>query len=197
MSDASTDALPALLLASTSRYRRELLGRLQLPFVCLAPGVDESERAEEAPRDRARRLAEAKARAVAVTHPAAAVIGSDQVCECRGLVLDKPGTLARARQMLDWMSGETVRFHTAVSLIHGRQHWHQVDRTVCRVRRLDAAAIDAYLAREPSLDTAGAFKIEGLGISLFSAVHSRDPSALIGLPLIWLSARLRRLRFPV
>lgn len=197
MSDASTEALPALILASTSRYRRELLARLQLPFQTLAPGVDEAEWPDEAPPDRARRLAAAKARAIATLHPDAVVIGSDQVCECRGRVLDKPGSIERARQMLDWMSGETVRFHTAVSLIHRRRHWRHVDRTICRVRRLEAAAIQTYLDREPSLDTAGAFKIEGLGISLFRAVHSRDPSALIGLPLIWLSTRLRGLAFPV
>lgn len=186
-----------LILASTSRYRRELLGRLQLPFEAVAPGVDEAEIDGEAPGDRARRLAAAKARAVAGLRPGAVVIGSDQVCECRGQVLDKPGSIERARQMLGFMSGETVRFHTAVSLLHGGRHWHHVDQTICRVRALDAAAIEHYLDREPSLDTAGAFKIEGLGISLFHAVQSRDPTALIGLPLIWLSTRLRALGLPV
>lgn len=186
-----------LILASTSRYRRELLGRLQRPFEALAPGVDEAEIDGEAPGQRARRLAAAKARAVADRHPGAVVIGSDQVCECRGRVLDKPGSIDRAREMLGFMSGQTVRFHTAVSVLHGGRHWHHVDRTLCQVRALDAAAIEHYLDHEPSLDTAGAFKIEGLGISLFRAVESRDPTALIGLPLIWLSARLRALGFPV
>jgi septum formation protein len=189
--------MPALILASTSRYRRDLLARLQLPFEAIAPGVDEAEILGEAPAMRARRLAEAKARAIAVLHPDAAVIGSDQVCECAGRILDKPGTLARARDMLGWMSGQTVRFHTAVSLVARGRHWRHIDRTVCRLRRLDNSAIDAYLDREPSLDTAGAFKIEGLGISLFTRVQSRDPTALIGLPLIWVSARLRALGHPV
>lgn len=186
-----------LILASTSRYRRELLARLHLPFDAVAPGVDEVEVPDELPAGRSRRLAEAKARAVAAAHPAATVIGSDQVCECRGRVLDKPGTVERAREMLGWMSGQSVRFHTAVSVIAGGRHWCHVDRTVCQVRELDAAAISAYLEREPSLDTAGAFKVEGLGISLFSAVRSRDPTALIGLPLIWVCARLRALGRPV
>lgn len=188
---------PALILASTSRYRRDLLMRLQLPFVAIAPGVDEAERPGELPAARARRLAEGKARAVANAHPGAVVIGSDQVCECRGRVLDKPGSTARAREMLGWMSGQSVRFHTAVSVIAGERRWHHRDRTTCQLRALDDAAIEAYVSREPSLDSAGAFKIEGLGISLFTAVQSRDPSALIGLPLIWLSARLRELGYPV
>lgn len=189
--------MPPLVLASTSRYRRELLSRLQLPFDALAPGVDEAPIPDEPPADRARRLASAKAHAVARRHPDAVVIGSDQVCECTGLVLDKPGTVERARQMLASMGGQTVRFHTAVSLVVGPRHWRHTDRTVCRLRPLDTAAIEAYLTREPSLDTAGAFKIEGLGISLFESVRSRDPTGLIGLPLIWLSTRLRDLGFPV
>lgn len=189
--------MPTLVLASTSRYRRELLSRLHLPFDTQSPGVDEAPISGESPADRARRLAIAKAAAVAGKHPGAVVIGSDQVCECADLVLDKPGTLERAREMLGWMSGRTVRFHTAVSLVANGRRWRHTDRTVCRVRQLDARAIDAYLDREPSLDTAGAFKIEGLGISLFESVQSRDPTALIGLPLIWLSARLRGLGFPV
>lgn len=186
-----------LILASTSRYRRELLGRLQLPYEAVAPGVDEAEIDGETPAERAQRLAAAKARAVSLLHPDAVVIGSDQVCECRGQVLDKPGSIERARELLGFMSGETVRFHTAVCLLHGGRRWHHVDRTICRARALEAAAIEHYLDREPSLDTAGAFKIEGLGISLFHAVRSRDPTALIGLPLIWLSTRLRALGFPV
>lgn len=196
MSDASIDR-PALILASTSRYRRELLARLHLPFEARAPGVDEAPLDDEAPALRARRLAAAKARAVATTHPTATVIGSDQVCECRGHVLDKPGSVERAAEMLTRMSGETLRFHTAINVIHGGRHWRHVDRTVCRVRELDAQAVARYLRLEPSLDTAGAFKIEGLGISLFESVRSRDPTALIGLPLIWLSATLRRLGHPV
>lgn len=186
-----------LILASTSPYRRQLLSRLQLPFEAIAPGVDEAEQPDEPAAIRARRLALAKARAVAMQHRTAVVIGSDQVCECAGRILDKPGTLDRAREMLGWMSGQTVRFHTAVTVVAGARCWHHVDRTRCQVRSLGNATIEAYLLREPSLDTAGAFKIEGLGISLFDQVQSRDPTALIGLPLIWLSRRLRALDYPV
>lgn len=196
MSVASTEA-PTLILASTSRYRRELLARLQIPFETVAPGVDEAEQPGESPAARARRLAEAKARAVATAHPGAVVIGSDQVCECRDRVLDKPGSTARAREMLRWMGGQSVRFHTAVCVISGGRHWRHLDRTTCQLRTLSDAAIEAYVSREPSLDSAGAFKIEGLGITLFTAVQSRDPTALIGLPLIWLATRLRGLGYPV
>lgn len=182
-----------LWLASTSRYRRELLERLGLSFRCEAPGVDESARPGEVPAELAARLALAKARAVAERHPEALVIGSDQVCALGDEVLGKPGDAATARGQLAAQSGRTVTFHTAVALV-GLQAgcWRQhVDTTRCVFRELPPAEISAYVADEQPLDCAGSFRIEGRGIALFERVESLDPTALIGLPLIWVAAALR------
>ncbi len=184
---------PAIVLASTSRYRAELLRRLIADFDQVAPGTDESARPGEPPQVRAQRLAMAKAEAAAQGRTNALVIGSDQVAELDGTLLDKPGSAERARQQLAASSGREVRFHTALCLLDtrdGRRHNH-VDRTCVRFRQLGSAEIARYVALEQPLDCAGSFKCEGLGISLFDSIDNHDPSALIGLPLIALARLLR------
>ncbi len=190
-------ANPLILLASTSPHRRALLARLALPFKTQAPDVPENELPGEAPVDRASRLALAKARAVAARHPEAIVIGSDQVASLEGpagpLLLHKPGDRATCRQQLLAMSGRTVRFDTAVAVIRGSAELLHIDLTQVRIRQLDQSEIESYMDREPSFDCAGGFKCEGLGVTLFESIESRDPTALVGLPLIWVCAALRRL----
>jgi len=184
---------PCIVLGSTSRYRAELLRRLLVDFEQAAPGTDEAPLPNEAPAVRALRLAIAKATAVAHEHPNTLVIGSDQVAELGGLILDKPGTAERARAQLAASSGREVHFHTALCLLDtrdGRRHTH-VDHTRVRFRTLDAGEIARYVEHEQPLDCAGSFKCEGLGISLFEAIDNHDPSALIGLPLIALARLLR------
>jgi len=189
----SPRSTPRIVLASTSRYRAELLCRLLPDFEQAAPGTDEAPLPGEAPAARALRLAIAKAEAVARNRKDALVIGSDQVAELDGQVLDKPGSAERACAQLAASSGREVRFHTALCLLDtrdGRRHTH-LDHTHAQFRELDAAAIARYVEREQPLDCAGSFKCEGLGISLFKAIDSHDPSALIGLPLIALAQLLR------
>jgi septum formation protein len=182
-----------LLLASTSRYRRELLARLQRPFSVVDPGVPEGAMPGEPPQATAARLARAKAEAVADRFPAARVIGSDQVCACDGQVLGKPLTLEANRHMLLALSGRTATFHTAVALVCAETavRLEHVDATRCVFRVLSPADVDDYLQREPALDCAGGFKIEGYGISLCERVESTDPTAVVGLPLAWVAAALR------
>lgn len=184
-----------LLLASTSVHRKALLSRLQIAFDSESPGVDEARAAGELPRDQAIRLALAKAQAVAVRHPGALVIGSDQVCALGDTVLGKPGTPAANRVMLAALSGRTATFHTAVAIVGieaGILHEH-VDDTLCSFRELSQDEIARHVDREPSLDCAGGFKAEGLGISLMNSIYSRDPTGLIGLPLIWVAEKIRPL----
>ncbi|KFL37480.1 Maf family protein [Arenimonas donghaensis] len=189
--------MTALVLASTSRYRRELLERLALPFTVQRPEVDETPRPGEAPRDLARRLAQAKARAVAADQPQAWVIGSDQVAERDGQPVGKPGSAENAITQLLAASGREQRFHTAFCLFRhaGGGMITGEDLTVVRFRPLDPDEVARYVASEAPLDCAGSFKCEGLGISLFEAIETRDPTALVGLPLIALSAALRRAGF--
>ncbi|MGA0587287.1 Maf family protein [Dyella sp. KRB-257] len=188
-----------IVLGSTSRHRAELLRRLLADFTQAAPGVDEAARPDEAPAARALRLAIAKAAAVARTHPQALVIGSDQVAELGGAVLDKPGTPERARRQLRASSGRTVRFHTALCLLDARsgvRHTH-VDLTRAVFRALGDGEIARYVEREQPLDCAGSFKCEALGISLFERIETDDPSALVGLPLIALARLLRAAGHPI
>jgi septum formation protein len=163
--------------------------------------VDETGVAGESPQDRAGRLAQAKARAVAALRPGALVIGSDQVASLAGVdaptLLHKPGDRARCREQLLAMSGRVVRFDTAVCVIHGATTLSHADLTQVRFRTLGEAAIDSYIDREPSFDCAGGFKCEGLGVTLFESIESRDPTALVGLPLIWLCEALRQLAVDV
>lgn len=189
--------MPALVLASTSRYRRTLLERLGLPFDCAAPDVDETPQAGEAPPALAARLAAAKATEVAARHPGAWVIGSDQVADLNGRPLGKPGTVAAACAQLAAMAGQTVRFHTALCLARDGTMFTAMDLTEVRFRALQAPEIARYVAAEQPLDCAGSFKCEGLGISLFEAIDNRDPTALVGLPLIALCALLRNAGFAV
>ncbi|HEX4853720.1 nucleoside triphosphate pyrophosphatase [Arenimonas sp.] len=182
-----------LVLASTSRYRRELLARLGLPFTVDRPDVDETPRPDEAPADLARRLAEAKAREVAHHHPGAWVLGSDQVADRDGRPLGKPGNRDTAFRQLAAASGREVRFHTAFCLIRDDgPALAGLDETRVRFRALDDDAILRYLDAEQPYDCAGSFKCEGLGISLFEAIENRDPTALVGLPLIAVADALRR-----
>jgi septum formation protein len=182
-----------LVLASGSRYRRELLTRLGLPFSCDSPDIDESILPGEAPAALASRLARQKALAVAERHPQALVIGSDQVADCGGLLLSKPGTPDNARQQLRQASGKTVTFWTALALAGpATSSPHEaVVRCDVHFRELTDDEIDRYIAAEQPLDCAGSFKAEGLGIILFRKIVSDDPTALIGLPLIALCGMLR------
>lgn len=181
-----------LVLASTSRYRRELLARLGLPFRVDRPDVDETPAPGEAPAALARRLAEAKAREVARRHPGAWVLGSDQVADRDGLPLGKPGDRETACRQLLAASGREVHFHTAFCLVRDDgPALAGLDLTRVRFRPLDEASVLRYLDAEQPWDCAGSFKCEGLGISLFEAIENRDPTALVGLPLIAVSAALR------
>ncbi|HKQ23860.1 MAG TPA: Maf family nucleotide pyrophosphatase [Burkholderiales bacterium] len=182
-----------LILASTSRYRKDLLLRLGIPFETTAPEVDESPLNGEQPADTAARLALAKTHAVRARFPDALIIGSDQVAVCDGMRLDKPMTHAVAVQQLSYVSNKSVTFHSAVALLNtrsGRIQSRLVPTTV-KFRRLEQAEIERYLGREPAYDCAGSAKAEGLGISLVEGIESGDPTALIGLPLIALSGMLR------
>ena len=183
----------SLVLGSTSRYRRELLARLGLPFDVAAPDVDETPLPGEAPRALALRLAQAKARAVAAQHPQAVVIGSDQVADLAGQPLGKPGTHERATAQLRQMRGRTVVFQTAVAVVCQATGFAQVDiaPVEVRFRDLDDAEIERYLQAEQPYDCAGSAKSEGLGISLLDAIVSDDPTALVGLPLIRTCRMLR------
>lgn len=183
---------PPIVLASTSRYRRELLARLRLAFTVAAPGVDEAALADEPPAATAARLAVAKARAVLATHPGAVVIGSDQVAELDGRPLGKPLQHAAALQQLMAMQGRTVVFHTALAVAGPADDALQFDcvPTSVTFRALSPPALDAYLRADEPYDCAGAAKIESLGIALVERVESEDPTALVGLPLIRLSSML-------
>jgi len=183
---------PPLLLASTSRYRRELLARLRLPFDCIAPDVDEAQHGGETPESLVCRLADAKARAVAQRMPGAIVIGSDQIASLGGRALGKPGSRDRAHEQLAACSGQAVTFHTAVCVIDAGGHaTGALDTTLVQFRKLAGDEIDRYLDAEQPFDCAGSFKCEGLGIALFERIDSQDPTALVGLPLIRTAALLR------
>ncbi len=185
---------PLLILASTSRYRRELLGRLRLPFEVISPEVDETALPDEAPAALAGRLARAKAHAVAALHPGAVVIGSDQVCDLQGQALGKPGNHANATRQLRQLSGHTAVFHTAVAVVQASTHFEKSALATVRVgfRELSDLDIARYLDLDQPYDCAGSAKCETLGITLLESIESDDPTALIGLPLIH-TARLLRL----
>jgi septum formation protein len=175
-----------LVLGSTSRYRRELLARLRIPFVTASPEVDETALVDEKPPELALRLALAKAQAVALQFPQAVVIGSDQVADLDGKPLGKPGQHDRAVAQLRRMRGQTVTFHTAVSVVCLASQFQetQLAQVKVRFRDLSDAEIEAYLRAEEPYDCAGSAKSEGLGIALLESIDSDDPTALVGLPLI-------------
>ncbi len=182
-----------LILGSTSRYRRELLARLNTPFTVVGPDVDETPAEHEAPYALALRLALAKARAVAALHPEAVVIGSDQVADLNGMPLGKPGTHERAVLQLQRMRGQTVVFQTAVAVVCAATQFEEVDLAAVKVRFRDLsdAEIESYLRTEQPYDCAGSAKSEGLGIALLASIDNDDPTALVGLPLIRTCRMLR------
>ena len=190
---SSTAVLRPLILASTSPYRTALLNRFGLPFEARNPSVDESEIPGEPPRARATRLATAKADAVARQFPDAVVVGGDQVAAAHGTILSKPGNAANCREQLKLLSQSNADFYTAAAVrcvTTGLKLGH-VDITIVRLRTLSDAEIDRYIEREKPFDCAGGFKAEALGITLFERMDSEDPTAIVGMPLIWLAGALR------
>lgn len=185
---------PALILASTSRYRRELLLRLQLPFEVHSPNVDETPQVDERPEALAQRLAWSKARAISAKYPTAVVIGSDQVADLDGLLIGKPGTHEAATLQLRAMRGRSVVFQTAVAVVCAASGFAANALVPVRVsfRQLTDREIEHYLRTEKPYDCAGSAKVETLGIALLESVESDDPTALIGLPLIRTCALLRQ-----
>ena len=195
--DKQSPTLPTssrpLILGSTSRYRKELLSRLKIPFESVAPNVDETPHNQESPKDLALRLALAKARAVALKNPEAVVIGSDQVADLEGMPLGKPGNHANAILQLQRMRGKTVIFQTALSVVCIASGYERTDLAAVKVkfRDLSDAEIESYLRAEEHYDCAGSAKSEGLGIALLESIENDDPTALIGLPLIRTCQMLR------
>jgi len=194
---AMSNSAKKLILASTSVYRRELLERLRIPFSVVSPKVDETPLPNESTLDLALRLARAKAAAVAMDHPDAWVIGSDQVADLCGAAIGKPGNFDRAMAQLQLMRGATVTFHTALCLMHGDAESTLSIPTEVTFRKLSDEVLEAYLHAEEPYDCAGSAKSEGLGISLLETIKSDDPTALIGLPLIALSGLLRDAGFVI
>jgi len=188
-----------LILASTSRYRAALLERFGLRFNTASPAVDEAPLAGETPKARAARLSDAKADAVASQYPEAVVIGGDQVAASGDTVLHKPGNAGRCREQLARLSASTAEFFTActVRCLSGDLKLSHVDTTRVSFRLLNEAEIARYVDREQPFDCAGGFKAEALGISLFERMDSEDPTAIVGLPLIWLAAALRKAGFQI
>jgi septum formation protein len=186
-----------LVLGSTSQYRRQLLERLGLPFTTAASNVDETPLPGESPIDLVHRLARSKAEAVAERHRNSLIIGSDQLAVCGREVLGKPGSGERAMAQLKALSGQRVTFNTAVHVVNsdtGANEGH-LDVTTVHFRQLTDAEIERYVARDRPYDCAGGFKVEALGVALFTRVESQDPTGLIGLPLIWLASALRKRGF--
>lgn len=183
-----------LVLASTSTYRRQLLERLGIPFTVAASNVDEEPLPGESAVDLVQRLARAKAEAVARRHTNSLVVGSDQLALCGRDVLGKPGSGERAIAQLKSLSSQRVVFHTAVHVINTAETTNlgHVDLTTVHFRQLNEDEIKRYVARDKPYDCAGGFKVESLGVALFNRIESQDPTALIGLPLIWLASALRK-----
>ncbi|MDM5147251.1 Maf family nucleotide pyrophosphatase [Candidatus Persebacteraceae bacterium Df01] len=182
-----------IVLASTSPYRRQLLTRLQVPFDCVSPNVDETPNIAEPPDARALRLAEEKARAAADTHPHALIIGGDQTISSGGTIFDKPGTTANAVRQLQYMSGRELHFFTAVAVFNAPRNLIQ-QRLIshrARFRHMSNDEIERYVQKEPALNCAGGAQIEGLGVSLLETMEGGDPTAIIGLPLMHVAAMLR------
>jgi len=188
-----------IILASTSSYRRHLLERLQIPFRCLPPVAAETRLPNEEPAAMAARLSLEKARSIARQHPAALVIGSDQVASLDGEVMGKPGNYESARSQLRASAGRRVYFHTGVALVAVSSNFERfhVEPFSVLFRELDDKSIENYLIREQPYDSAGSFKCEGLGIALFRRLEGADPTSLEGLPLIALTGLLAEAGMPV
>jgi septum formation protein len=197
LSNHSASQSKKLILASTSRYRKELLGRLGLAFETISPEVDEAPLPKETPELMAIRLAQAKALAVSLFNPSAYVIGSDQVVDLNGVAMGKPGDHANAMAQLQKLRGQTVKFHTAICLAHAGSAKTMNVITEVKFRQLEDAVLEAYLLAETPYDCAGSAKSEGLGICLLEYVRSDDPTALIGLPLIMVCTLLRDVGFSI
>ncbi len=184
-----------ILLASSSNYRRGLLDRFLNDFQTVSPDVDESAADETDPLELATLLARRKAEAVSSSYREAVIIGADQLAVLEGRILGKPGDYQKAVEQLLAASGKSLHFLTAVCVLDplGRHRYEHVDRTIVRFRQFDRRLAEAYLRHDEPYDCAGSFKIEGAGFVLFDSVTTDDPTALIGLPMIWLAARLREL----
>lgn len=198
-----TSTPPHLILASSSRYRKELLSRLRIPFEISVPDIDETPHADEMPETTALRLAREKAAVIARQHPNTLVIGSDQVATLDGEQIGKPGSHEKALQQLQKMRGRQVIFHTALCLWDGRRanndsQTAQLEnvQTFVTFRDLPDAELEAYLRIEQPYDCAGSAKNEGLGIAIIERIESADPTALTGLPLIALTTMLRAAGIP-
>jgi septum formation protein len=185
---------PTLILGSSSPYRRALLERLTADFTTAVPDIDETPQTDEQPEALALRLACGKAATISALHPDALVIGSDQVASVDGQILGKPGGHQVAAQQLARCSGKAVIFFTAVCVRRAIGSWEEthLDQTKVQFRTLDQATIDAYLQKDQPWGCAGSFRSEGLGVVLFESIDNQDPTALIGLPLIWLAGSLQR-----
>ncbi len=188
---------PRIILASASRYRQGLLDRFLDDYETVTPGIDESAQPEERPEDLARRLAREKAEAVSSTDRDALIIGADQLAVLGDGVLGKPGDHQRAVEQLLAASGKKVRFLTAVCVLDpvARRRYEHTDKTTVRFRRFDRRLADTYLRHDEPYDCAGSFRIEGAGFVLFDSVSTDDPTALIGLPMIWLAGTLKELGY--
>lgn len=191
--------MPALILASTSPYRRALLERLGIPFTALAPSVDEDalKNPELSPQALAETLAEAKARSLAAQHPDLVILGGDQTCACEGTILHKPGSRAAAIEQLAQLAGKTHELITAVCLVCGSQVARHTDITRLTMRPLERDAIERYVDADQPWDCVGSYKLEQRGIALFEAIDSRDHTAITGLPLMAVAQMLRTFGFTV
>jgi septum formation protein len=197
LSNHSASQIKRLILASTSKYRKELLGRLGLAFETISPEVDEAPLPKETPELMAIRLAQAKALAVSLSNPLAYVIGSDQVVDLNGVAMGKPGDHANAMVQLQKLRGQTVKFHTAICLAHAGSAKTTNVITEVKFRELDDDVLEAYLLAETPYDCAGSAKSESLGVCLLEYVRSDDSTALIGLPLITVCTLLRDAGFSI
>lgn len=192
------DSTHKLILASSSKYRKELLSRLGLPFTTISPDIDETPLPDEKPQETAARLAFLKAKAIGVRYPGSIVIGSDQVAECQGEQIGKPGSFEKAFDQLQKMRGKEVNFHTALCVWDGmaadpgKTVQNEIVKTVVTFRDLPDEELKAYLKIEEPYDCAGSARNEALGIAILQKIESDDPTALTGLPLIALTGMLRK-----
>ena len=188
---------PSIFLASSSRYRRSLLDRFLDDYEAVSPDVDESNVDGLAPDGLAARLAREKAEAVSASAPRALIIGADQLAVLDDQVLGKPGTHQKAVEQLIAASGKAVRFVTAVCILDpvSRKRYEHIDTTIVRFRQFDRRLAEAYVRHDEPYDCAGSFKVEGAGFVLFESVKADDPTALIGLPMIWVAGRLLELGY--